>query len=156
MTAHRHAVSPASQATSADVIDHTRELETASARMWLGVSTTKLVFLTIGFAALVFLVSFGLDVLLVREGESRRAIFAISDMATSLIIAGLFFLYAHTRRKQFARRLETIALMNHHIRNALQVISASAYAPQQAREMGAIEDSVNRIQWALREILPKL
>ncbi len=124
--------------------------------MWLGVSTMKLIFLTIGFAALVFLISFGFDVLLVREHESRRMIFALSDALTSLLIGGLFFLYGHTRRRQFARRLETIALMNHHIRNALQVISASAYAPQQAREMGAIEDSVNWIQWALREILPKL
>ena len=156
MTAHHHAVSPAAEATSAEVIDHTRELETASARIWLGVSTTKLVFWTLGFAALVFVVSFGFDLLLVREHESRHAIFAMSDALSSLIIGALFFLYGHTRRKQFARRLETIALMNHHIRNALQVISASAYAPEQAREMGAIEDSVNRIQWALREILPKI
>ena len=138
------------------MIDHTRELETTTARIWLGVSTTKLVLLAIAFAAFVFLVSFGFDVLLVREHESRRAIFAMSDALTSMIIGGFFYLYGHARRRQFARRLETIALMNHHIRNALQVISASAYAPRQAREMGAIEDSVNRIQWALREILPKL
>lgn len=156
MATEKHAVPSASQATSADVIARREELDTAAARIWLGVSTTKLFLFTLGFAALVFITSFSFNVLLVREHESRRAIFALSDLLTSLLIGALFFLYGRARRKQLARRLETIALMNHHIRNALQVISASTYFPDRAREVGAIEDSVNRIQWALREILPKL
>ena len=146
---------PATHATSAEVV-RSEELDTMAARIWLGVSTTKLILLTLGFAALVFIISFGFDVVLVREHESRRAIFALSDVLTSLLTGFLFFLYGHARRKELARRLETIALMNHHIRNALQVISASTYIPDRAREVGAIEESVNRIQWALREILPKL
>ena len=155
VTAQRDLVPPATQATSAEVVHHD-ELDTMAARIWLGASTAKLILLTLGFAALVFIISFGFDVVLVREHESRRAIFALSDVLTSLLTGILFFLYGHSRRKELARRLETIALMNHHIRNALQVISASTYIPDRAREVGAIEDSVNRIQWALREILPKL
>jgi len=155
MSADPHRVSPAIRATSADVLDHTQELDTLAARIWLGASTGKLLLLTLGLAALVFMLGFGFDILLVREHESRRAIFALSDVLTSLITGSLFFLYGHARRKELARRLETIALMNHHIRNALQVISASTYIDR-AREVGAIEEAVNRIQWALREILPKL
>lgn len=147
--------SAASRATSADVVAHSEELETVAARVWLA-SPLKLVLLTFGFAALVFIIAFSFDMLLVREHESRRAIFAISDLLTSSIIGVFFYLYGHARRKELGRRLETIALMNHHIRNALQVISASSYMSDRAREMGAIEDAVNRIQWALREILPKI
>lgn len=147
---------PGFRATSAEVVSHTQELDTVAARMWLGASTGKLILLTMGVAAVVFLVSFSFDILLVREHESRRAIFALSDMLTALIVSAIFFLYGLARRRELARRLETIALMNHHIRNALQVISASAYVPERAREVGAIEDAVNRIQWALREILPKI
>lgn len=126
-----------------------------AARVWLA-SPLKLILLTLGFAALVFVIGFSFDLLLVREHESRRAIFALSDLLTSSLIGVLFYLYGHARRKELGRRLETIALMNHHIRNALQVISASNYIADRTREMGAIEDAVNRIQWALREILPKL
>ena len=149
-------LSPATHATTAEVLDHADELDTVAARIWLGASTGKLILLTLGLAGLVFILSFGFDILLVREHESRRAIFALSDTLTSLITGALFFLYGHARRRALARRLETIALMNHHIRNALQVISASTYIPDRAREVGAIDDAVKRIQWALREILPKL
>ena len=43
--------------------------------------------------------------------------------------------------------------MNHHVRNALQAISYVPYA-EQAKQILLIQQSVNRIQWALREILP--
>jgi hypothetical protein len=46
--------------------------------------------------------------------------------------------------------------MNHHIRNALQVIVARASLDQQAKpELRQIDDAVARIDWALREILPR-
>jgi hypothetical protein len=43
--------------------------------------------------------------------------------------------------------------MNHHIRNALQVITyATAADTEESVEL--IRDSVERIEWALREVLP--
>jgi hypothetical protein len=156
VNADPHFVSPASHATSAEVVARDDELDTMAARIWLGASPGKLILLTLGVAAMVFIISFCFDVLLVREGESRRAVFALSDVLASVLVGALFFLYGQARRQELGRRLETIALMNHHIRNALQVISASTHIPERAREVGAIEDAVNRIQWALREILPKI
>jgi hypothetical protein len=43
--------------------------------------------------------------------------------------------------------------MNHHVRNALQTISYLPYTDQ-AKQVQLIQQSVNRIQWALQEILP--
>jgi hypothetical protein len=50
--------------------------------------------------------------------------------------------------------LKTIELMNHHVRNALQVIVDSAYLHGHAQQLDEIQMSVKRIDWALREILP--
>src|ERR1051326_472456 len=100
--------SAASHARSAEVFAYSEELDTIAARIWLGASTSKLILLTIGLAALVFIFGFGFDILLVREHESRRAIFALSDLLTSLIVGVSFFFYGRARRRELARRLETI------------------------------------------------
>jgi hypothetical protein len=44
--------------------------------------------------------------------------------------------------------------MNHHIRNALQIIRYAGYRQPEARQTMEIEDAVKRIDWALREVLP--
>jgi len=54
------------------------------------------------------------------------------------------------------QRVEVIANMNHHVRNALQVIEFNSYSTADQQKLEAIKSSVNRIQWALRELLPKL
>lgn len=72
------------------------------------------------------------------------------------IIAGLIVLgYARLRMQFVAERLNTIALMNHHVRNALQVIRDARYVqPENQKLAEIVEDAVTRIDWALREILP--
>lgn len=62
---------------------------------------------------------------------------------------------SHKRdQKRMNEKLRTIELMNHHVRNALNVIVASAYAHGHDKQLNEIRISVNRIEWALREILP--
>ena len=54
--------------------------------------------------------------------------------------------------------MKTIAELNHHIRNALQVIKfwgAQQRPALDAMQLQLINDSVDRIEWALREVLPK-
>ncbi len=71
------------------------------------------------------------------------------------IIAGLTLYFYARRRLQFvAERLKTVALMNHHVRNALQVIRDAHYIKNKENVAAMIEDAVNRIDWALREVLP--
>jgi hypothetical protein len=59
------------------------------------------------------------------------------------------------RREYVRHKVEVIADMNHHVRNALQIISLTTHGKDK-QEIGAIRESVNRIQWALRELLPKI
>lgn len=57
------------------------------------------------------------------------------------------------RQKQYAA---VIADLNHHIRNAMQVIVyRSELGVHDVPELQEIRDAVNRIDWALREILPR-
>ena len=51
------------------------------------------------------------------------------------------------------QRLQTIALMNHHVRNALQVLAYSQYERDRTRQAQIIRDAILRIDWALKEIL---
>jgi hypothetical protein len=83
--------------------------------------------------------------------ESQR----ILDDACGGIIAGLLiYRYEHKRSKYLNERLKMIELMNHHVRNALNVIVASVYVHGHDKQLNEIRVSVNRIEWALREILP--
>jgi len=52
-------------------------------------------------------------------------------------------------------QLEVIADMNHHIRNALETIGFSAHATHNKELISNINFASERIQWALREVLPK-
>jgi signal transduction histidine kinase len=122
-------------------------------------SNWKLALLAAVAALLVFCIGAGLDWFVLHENESRTIAISVSDSLAALIAGALVFRllqYERVRRRQLRKRLEIIAEMNHHVRNALQVISLSTYSSADQRELAAIKESVNRIQWALREILPKL
>lgn len=51
-------------------------------------------------------------------------------------------------------RLKSIKLMDHQVRNALNVITLSVSKHGHVEVLSEIQSSVNRIDWALREILP--
>jgi hypothetical protein len=73
------------------------------------------------------------------------------DFAGGVIVAVLLYIDERRRRRALAEQLQIIALMNHHVRNALQAIKYARYTPDDVR---VLEDAVARIEWALREILP--
>jgi len=77
------------------------------------------------------------------------------DIVCAGTIVGLFiYRYERKRSKYLNDRLKVIELMNHHVRNALDVIVTSVYAHGYEKQLNEIQVSVNRIDWALREILP--
>jgi 1,2-phenylacetyl-CoA epoxidase catalytic subunit len=70
------------------------------------------------------------------------------------LVAQLVLLYQQ-RQMQAQARVQRIAEMNHHVRNALQVIAYWSLADKEKRQVELLQDAVNRIQWALREVLPR-
>lgn len=79
---------------------------------------------------------------------------ASADDAVVGVLAGLVvFAYEQRQQRTVLKKISVIAAMNHHVRNALQAISYAPYA-EQAKQIKLIQESVQRIQWALREVLP--
>jgi uncharacterized membrane protein YbhN (UPF0104 family) len=121
-------------------------------------SSSGSILLTFLCVVLVFIISAGADILLIRQHEPARLTIELSDGVSSLVIGLLSYKLIRSyqdRRVRLRKRLEVISDMNHHVRNALQVIALTAHGKDK-QEISAIQESVNRIQWALRELLPKI
>jgi len=84
----------------------------------------------------------------------RHASWIIGD---DLIMAGaagvVVFLYERERSRFLSEKLRVIRDMNSFVRNELQVLYACLDNPEKTR-VSAAERSVERIDWALREMLP--
>ncbi len=83
------------------------------------------------------------------DGSGRIA----DDLLGGLVAGSLFYLYERHRMHRLIERLRVIDLMNHHIRNALQPLMFVT-SQSEADAMKLIEESVQYIDWALREVLP--
>lgn len=99
------------------------------------------------------------DQLLRREGVPRHDLLLLSDLLVGLVAALLVFVlsaYQQHRARIVEDRLRVIAEMNHHIRNALQVIAYHTWSQKSEQEIASMHQAVNRITWALQEVLPQL
>lgn len=112
-------------------------------------------------AVVVSLIGIVLDWLLVKEGLPRLDMLIFSNSLTGLFAGGLFWQMAReakASRDLVAERMKTIAELNHHIRNSLQVIKflgGQKRTGLDAVQLQLINDSADRIEWALRELLPR-
>lgn len=83
-----------------------------------------------------------------------QPLFAIADAVVLGVLSGtIAWVYQRRQNRYLAQRLEVIADMNHHVRNDLQVIQYSAYITKDKEHIQRIEQSLGRIDWALREVL---
>ena len=112
-------------------------------------------FRRVGFS---FLLGFGLFMLgavletVVHEDDSNITGY-LDDLIMGVVAGVVVFAYEQRRSREIRKKLAMISAMNHHVRNALQTISYVPYT-EQAKQIVLIQQSVNRIQWALQEILP--
>ncbi len=108
---------------------------------------------------LSFMLGFGLFVLgaLLQGVLGARGLTGISiyldDFVLGVLAGLVVFAYEQRRYNALRERIAVISAMNHHVRNALQAISYAPYT-EQAKQIELIRESVSRIQWALREVLP--
>jgi len=112
-------------------------------------------FRRLGFS---FLLGFGLFMLgavletVVHKHDSPITGY-FDDLIMGVVAGVVVFAYEQRRSRELRQKLAMISAMNHHVRNALQTISYVPYT-EQAKQILLIQQSVNRIQWALNEILP--
>lgn len=114
-----------------------------------------------GVAGGVFACTMVLDWFLLRQERWRPLSMAgLSNVILSAITFVLVLTlvrYSQQQRREVMRRLEVIDEMNHHIRNALQIIAFNARPTSRNDwEMTEMKQAVERIHWTLREILPKV
>lgn len=97
-----------------------------------------------------------MDSLLASRGLTPHAVFWDDLISGSLVGLALLttLMVADRGKRAQQERLRLVAEMNHHVRNALQVIYASAVCSTDQRHLDKISAAVDRIDWALREILP--
>jgi hypothetical protein len=74
----------------------------------------------------------------------------VAGIATGLMV----LVYERWRQREVEKKLRTIRLMNHHVRNALQAISVTSRGLDGTEPPTRVQDAVKRIEWALREVLP--
>ncbi len=108
----------------------------------------------IGMFVAVYLV----DAWLVAEGLHAESTW-VDNILLSVVAAAMAFLLQKHQQRELRRQQQSAAVieqMNHHIRNALQVIvSRTSLDQRDTPELEQINQAVARIDWALREILPQ-
>jgi hypothetical protein len=102
------------------------------------------------------------DEFLAQEGWSRWTLIVITDVFVGLIAGGFFFAFARAEKRNrelLRERMRTVAELNHHVRNALQVIKFWGVQHENCLhddpQIQLMKDSVDRIEWALKEVLPQ-
>jgi hypothetical protein len=113
----------------------------------------------LGTFVAITLIGLLMDRLLLTEGVPRFDLLLISNALVGGAAAALVVVLAVRGRQRAAfvsSRMRVIAEMNHHIRNALQVIQYTSLTSQSETEMNAMRQAVQRITWTLREVLPQM
>ncbi len=80
----------------------------------------------------------------------------LAEGVSAVVVAGLTagLMNAASQRQEAALlRMQVISEMNHHIRNALGAISLTTDSIRNHDCVRVISDSVDRIEWTLREVL---
>lgn len=72
----------------------------------------------------------------------------------AIALVGMCFASARARRKVMLDRVRTASDLNHHVRNALQVITLSRYLPEE-KQSEAVYSSIDRIDDALKRLSPR-
>jgi hypothetical protein len=86
--------------------------------------------------------------------QERMLVEGLSAFIVSCLAAKLLHM-SRERDRLILARMQVIAEMNHHIRNALSPVSLSLDIADNQELNRVITEAVDRIDWALREVLPR-
>lgn len=114
-------------------------------------SLTRRIGISLSIGLIIALIGAGVE--LAIGHQHLLSIDSVDDLIIGVLAAGVIFAYEQHRYRATMDKIQMISAMNHHVRNALQAISYSPYTEQE-KQIKLIAESVSRIEWALREILP--
>jgi hypothetical protein len=123
----------------------------------MSASTAKARYRKAILSVVLTLVSFFLGVSINAVGRMTGApgwSIWVDDLSGAVLLGLVVFVYERRRERELLRKLQVIELMNHHVRNALQPVMYLPYSQDQELQMKTLREAVQRIDWALREILP--
>ena len=107
-------------------------------------------FFLAGLTFLLFLVlGYFSDLILIRH----RAWLVADDLILAFAAGSVVFLYESERSRILSERLRVVRDMNSFVRNELQILYSCLGDVEKTR-VSTIERCVERIDWALRELLP--
>ena len=109
-----------------------------------------------GVGAAIFCTAFFVERYFHHQGTDPIPMIAVSDAIAGLLGGLLILRLSYNvieRRRVILERLRAIADVNHHIRNALDLIQLSAQTTADKNAIGVIQEGVDRIEWTLREML---
>lgn len=113
---------------------------------------------TILIGAIIGIFNWGLDELVIRfNGHGHGNIMFFADMVGGMLasIAALCIMWwARERKLRLLSKIEKVGEINHHIRNALQMIALCNHDKTNAHVYEVLHDAVERIEWTLQEYLP--
>jgi len=102
---------------------------------------------------LVFMLG-SLSDLWLRQHADSLTVALLDDALVGMAVGVVVFLYERRERQRLISKLETVRLMNHYVRNSLQVICYAASVAQREELAKNLNEAVERIEWALDEVLP--
>jgi ABC-type bacteriocin/lantibiotic exporter with double-glycine peptidase domain len=127
----------------------------------LDLNPTKILRTSVFVAILVGLLA-GLGMLAIQVsldrtlGHPQRTLL-YSDLFmgfVTAIVTGFGLRHYQNHMRADRARMRMVAEMNHHVRNALTAISLSVYAKNDQQLEQTTREAIQRIDWALREVLP--
>jgi hypothetical protein len=126
-------------------------------KLWLSMLTRNLRLIAAMVGLVMFAGGVAFDVALLKH--EAKWVIAVSNGLVALLAAALVFTLLSIGREQRRRimeRMEAMNEVNHHIRNALQSLAFTAGALKGTKDGANITEAIQRIQWALHEVLPKV
>ncbi len=139
---------------------HRTAVATRIRKPWLDVmSPRRSVLAGLWAAVLLFVAGGTLDWLATYRLLPTRTMLIWGALVALLVgsLVSKVFCDAHQRHRAMLTRLRTIADINHHIRNALQIIAyhTRSGCGQSEKVIEEVKAAVTRIEWVLQEVLPQ-
>jgi hypothetical protein len=124
---------------------------------WRKTPTRTSYWLIIVAALVIGVITALLGISVDRVLHQQRPLFT-SDLlegSAAALLSGLVLLRLQRRRRDLLARIQAVEDVNHHVRNALTAVMYSAVLREDPVLNAIVADANARIDWTLREVLPR-